>query len=208
MASLIGSLLSFVLLYKYAALFLVTFLGSLIAPIPSGSIVVASFVFAGQGYMNTALVAITATVGNIVGDLLGFGLAKRYGRDVVEHLGWGKILHASFVAGLERRVARRPMLVVFITRIITSLTTVANLVAGFLALSWRAFIVADLLGETVETCLNYVYGRFFGQSWVYVSSITGKIGIIVVCLAGLLVLYFWRRRRSHHHLLDAVGLDK
>ena len=64
MASLVGSLLSFVLLYKYAALFLITFVAAVAAPIPSGAVMVASFVFAGQGYMNTAAVALTATIGN------------------------------------------------------------------------------------------------------------------------------------------------
>ena len=208
MASLVASLLSFVLLYRYAALFLVTFLASLALPIPSGAVAVASFVFAGEGYMNPWLVAATATAGNLAGDLLGFGLARHYGKKFIERLGWGRLLRASFVAGLEKRVAERPFLAVFVTRLTTSLTPLANFVAGFAALPWRAFIAADILGELVETGLNFIYGRFFGESWVYVSAITGKIGFIVVSLAALLVIYFWRRRRSHHHADVAAGLDK
>jgi membrane protein DedA with SNARE-associated domain len=208
MSSLVGSLLSFVLLYKYAALFAVTLLAQLGIPIPSGAIAVAAFVFAGEGYMNPWLVALAAAAGNVTGDLIGFGLARRYGREVVLRLGWGRVLHTPLVAGLERRVASRPVLAVFLTRLTTTLTPAANLLAGFAALSWRAFIVAGVLGELAETALNFVYGRFFGESWVYASSITGKIGIIVISLAALAVLYFWRRRRSHHRALAAHGLDK
>lgn len=208
MSSLVGSLLSFVLLYRYAALFLITFLASLALPIPSGAVVVASFVFAGEGYMNPWLVAITATAGNLAGDLVGFGLARRYGRELIERLGWGRLLRVQFVARLERQMKARPALAVFLTRLTTTLTPVANLLAGFAALPWRVFIVADILGETTETLLNFVYGRFFGESWVYVSTITGKIGIIVLALAALSVLYLWKYRGSRRRRLKQNVYEK
>ena len=207
MASLVGSLLSFVLLYKYAALFLITFVAAVAAPIPSGAVIVASFVFAGQGYMNTTAVAITATVGNIIGDLVGFALARRYGRTVLDRFGWKKIMQAPFVARLERRVAAHPVITIFVTRLTTSITPVANFVAGFASVNWRAFIIADILGQALETCLNFIYGRIFGETWVYVSPITEKISYIVVAVAALLVIFFWRRR-SRRKAAIAEGLDK
>jgi len=207
MASLFGSLLSFVLLYKYAALFLIVFVAAVAVPIPSGAVIVASFVFAGQGYMNTIAVAVTATAANIIGDLVGFALARRYGRTVVERFGWKKIMQAPFVARLERRVAAHPVITVFVTRLTTSITPVANLIVGFAKLNWRAFIVADVIGQTIETGLNFVYGRVFGETWTYVSPITEKFGYIVVALAALAVIILWRRH-SHHKAATADGLDK
>jgi membrane protein DedA with SNARE-associated domain len=207
MASLVGSLLSFVLLYKYAALFLIVFVAAVAVPIPSGAVIVASFVFAGQGYMSVAAVAVTATIGNVIGDIVGFALARRYGREVMERFGLKKILHAPFVARLERRAARYPIVTVFATRLTTSITPVANLVVGFAKLNWRAFIIADLAGQIVETGLNFVYGRIFGETWAYVSPITEKFGYIVIAVAALLVIIFWRRRSRRHAMLT-VGLDK
>ena len=139
MTPLIESLLSFVLLYRYAALFLITFLAALAIPIPSGAIAVASFVFAGEGYMNSGLVALAATAGNLAGDLLGFGLARRYGRQLINKIGWERVFNTSFVAGLEQRINRRPMLSVFATRLTTTLTPAANFLAGFAKLPWSRF---------------------------------------------------------------------
>jgi len=207
MASLFGYLLSFILLYKYAALFLIVFVAAVAVPIPSGAVIVASFVFAGQGYMNTTAVAVTATAANIIGDLVGFALARRYGRTVIDRFGWKKIMQAPFVARLERRVAAHPVITVFVTRLTTSITPVANLVVGFAKLNWQAFLIADVIGQTIETGLNFIYGRVFGETWVYVSPITEKFGYIVVALAALAVIILWHRR-SRHKAAMAGGLEE
>jgi membrane protein DedA with SNARE-associated domain len=207
MASLFGYLLSFILLYKYAALFLIVFVAAVAVPIPSGAVIVASFVFAGQGYMNTIAVAVTATAANIIGDLVGFALARRYGRTVIDRFGWKKIMQAPFVARLERRVAAHPVITVFVTRLTTSITPVANLVVGFAKLNWQAFLIADVIGQTIETGLNFIYGRVFGETWVYVSPITEKFGYIVVALAALAVIILWHRR-SRHKAAMAGGLEE
>ena len=196
MSSLLGSLLSFVLLYKYAALFLITFSSSLALPIPSGALTVASFVFAGQGYMSTGWVALVATAGNVLGDLAGFYLARRYGRKVIAHLGGKKMLQANLIAKLENRVSTHPFLSIFATRLTTSITSIANLVAGFAVIGWRTFLIADLVGQGTETGLNFLYGRVFGETWAYVSPVTEKLGYIVIAFAVLLAAFFWRRRSS------------
>jgi membrane protein DedA with SNARE-associated domain len=205
MSSLVGSLLSFVLLYKYAALFLIVFASAVAVPIPSGAVIVASFVFAGQGYMNTAAVALTATIGNIAGDIVGFALSRRFGREAMERFGLKKILHAPFVTRLERRVAVHPVITVFVTRLTTSITPIANLIVGFAALNWLAFIIADVAGQAVETGLNFFYGRIFGETWTYVAPITEKIGYLVIAVTALLAIFFWRRR-AHRRALLAGGL--
>jgi undecaprenyl-diphosphatase len=207
MTTIFASLLSFVLLYKYAALFLIVFVAAVAVPIPSGAVIVASFVFAGQGYMNTTAVAITTTAANILGDFIGFGLARRYGHKLIERMGMKKALNAPFVARLERRVAKHPVITVFVTRLTTSITPVANLVVGFAKLNWRAFIVADVIGQTVETGLNFIYGRIFGETWTYASPIAEKLGYIVVALAALAVVLLWRRH-SHHKSAIADGLEE
>jgi len=201
MPSLLASLLSFILLYKYAALFLITFLSALAVPLPSGAIIVAAFVFAGQGYMNTAGVVATATVGNILGDVVGFALARRYGREFMERIGLKRILHAPFIERLERRVAKHPFVAVFLTRLTTSITPAANLLAGFAKVGWPSFIIADIIGQGAETALNFFYGRVFGETWTFVGPITEKLGYIVIAVAALIVILLWRRRSRAHALL-------
>src|SRR3989344_5451402 len=68
---LFDAFLSFLLVYKYAALFAITFVAALILPLPASTTIVAANVFAFQGYLNFPAVFCAALLGNIAGDNLG-----------------------------------------------------------------------------------------------------------------------------------------
>jgi len=69
---LIQIILPYILLYKYFALFLITFLASIAVPIPAGALLVASAAFAIHGYLNIFTIIIVVTIANILGDSLVF----------------------------------------------------------------------------------------------------------------------------------------
>lgn len=199
------SLLTFLLLYKYTALFLITFVAALAVPIPSGAITVAAFFFASQGYMSTPLVALANVAGNVAGDWVGYWLSRLYGKKVLRKIGLGRVIDSVAVRALDKRIAEHPWITIFVTRFATAITPLANLVAGMAPLPWRTFMLADILGEASETGLNLVYGIVFGSSWTYFSSLTGKIGLIVVIVVALIILIYWKKfwRRNHHAKVEA-----
>ena len=70
MSGLVSLLLSYVLIYKYLAIFIITYLGALAFPLPSGTVVAASAAFAIQGYLNFPLVLFIGILGNVTGDMI------------------------------------------------------------------------------------------------------------------------------------------
>ena len=88
--------LSFVLLYKYLALFLVTFMASLILPLPATALLMATGAFAFQGYFNLWEIIMTGFLGSVAGDFLGYIIARSYGKEVLEKIGFRRLLQSSW----------------------------------------------------------------------------------------------------------------
>lgn len=199
MSSILQSLLTFVLLYKYAAIFVLTFLASIAFPIPSGAMASAAFFFATQGYMSAPLIALTSVAGNIAGDLLTFWFVRRYGVGLVQKIGFGRVLEAAAVKNIEAKIVKHPVITVFVSRITTSVTPLVNVVVGFSKMPFRIFAIAAIVGEIAEVGVNYVYGTFFGNEIVYVSQVVGLSGILLLALAGLVIVLVWKRSPGSKH---------
>lgn len=204
MAGLLQSLLTFILLYKYGAIFALTFLASMAVPIPSGAVTVAAFFFATQGYMSAPLIFAASTVGNVLGDVLTFWLTRRYGRHFMRRIGFGRLLDASIVQKLEAQIDKHPTSTVFISRLTTAVTPLVNVLVGFTKMPFRLFAGAAILGEAAETGISFIYGTFFGNQLAYIFQIGGMTGMIVLVLAFLLALLLWKRRRARQARRAAV----
>ena len=81
---MLASLLSFLLLYKYLALFLCVFSVAVIIPLPINALLLATGAFANFGYFNLAASIAVALSANVLGDMIDFILARRFGPRVFE----------------------------------------------------------------------------------------------------------------------------
>ena len=114
---LIQAILPFVLIYKYWALFTLTFLASLAIPIPAGTILIASAAFASQGYFNITTIFIVVIIANIAGDNVSYWLARLYGKKVFSYIKFTKkILESKNFELIEKIISHRPGFIVFISR--------------------------------------------------------------------------------------------
>lgn len=86
MDSILDPLLSFLLLYRYAALFILQFLSALGVPIPAATILMAAAAFAGEGYLNIAVVVVSGLAGNITGDVAAYLVTRRFGDAALRRL--------------------------------------------------------------------------------------------------------------------------
>ena len=95
MELILSTFLTFLLLYKYIGLFVISFLAALLLPLPSSSILAAAGAFAAQGYFSISYVLIVAFLGNILGDAAGYFLAQKMGTAALQRIGFRKILSSS-----------------------------------------------------------------------------------------------------------------
>lgn len=191
---IVQAILPYILLYKYWALFIITFLASLALPIPAGTLLVASAAFASRGTFNIYLLIIVATLANIAGDNLAFFLARMYGRKVLYKVGFiKKILTSKQVRLIEKVIRKKPGFVIFVTRFEVMATLTANLMSGLSEVPYKKFLFFEILGAVASVLFYGLLGYFFGNSWEAVNRVIGNFTIVFFLLIIVAVTLFWKR---------------
>ncbi len=188
------AILPYVLLYKYWALFVITFLASLALPIPAGTLLVASSAFAAQGYFNIAIVITVVIVANILGDNVLYWLARLYGEKILYKVGFlRKILTSRNFKLVEKRIAERPGFVIFISRFEVIATLTVNLICGMGKVSYRKFMLYEVIGAFIDAFFYGMLGYLFGDSWQAVNNLIGNFSILFFAAIALGVVLFWKK---------------
>ena len=191
MGSLLNALLSYLLLYRYATLAFVVYLGAVGAPLPVNEMLLALGAFASQGYFSFwGSLAITV-VANCLGDLTGYAITRKYGDWIL------RVLHlhkARFFTNLEEELRSDAAVTVFTTRFAGSLSSITNLLAGLVRVPLSIFIFYDLIGNIIEPSVALGIGYVVGNYWSDFSSFFTIVAGIVAVLVIMFVLFRMQRK--------------
>lgn len=191
-----SSLLSFLLLYKYITLFLVSFLAAFLLPLPSSTLLSASGAFASQGYFNFAAVLLVALTGNIGGDLVGYFLARRYGKELLHKWGFGHIIGSHWYNELELYIHEFSYSIIFLTRFLPEIGPAVNILAGLGKMSFKKFLVWDIIGEIAYVSLYGFVGYFLGTQWENNINYLIRAGAVIFSIGGTIALiqyYYFKK---------------
>jgi len=193
--------------YGNVVLGVVVGLESVGLPLPGETLLIAAAVIAATSHqMSIALVILSAAVGAVVGQMtgyaigwgIGFRLLRRYGR---------------FIGLTDRRLAygralfrRHGVKVVFASRFIVLLRTLAALLAGANHMPWGRFMTANVAGSVVWSALYGGGAYLLGQEAKHLAGPVA-IGIGVAVAGGLVVAGLWARRREHQLLAQPARAD-
>jgi membrane-associated protein len=195
MSDFVALLLSSLLLYKYWALFIVIFIAAVILPLPTNSVLLAAGAFASQGYFSFFLSLAVAVGANILGDCFDYFLARRYGRRIIRTL---RIRVPSYIERLEEYVRKHPGPTIFLTRFVGTADPLANILSGFVGVSFATFLLYDFLGNIVSIGGVLYAGYFLGINWQDFSKLFSIAGWIVLgCIViAALALSLWYRNHN------------
>ena len=191
-------LLTTVLVYKYAAIFLITFLNGVLVIIPGGAVLIASGYIIGQGYLSLPYVIISGTLGSVAGDVMLYWITRRFGETFLTRIGLGRFIRSTGFRSIEKRFAAYPKTTIFTTRFSATLSTIANILAGFARISLWKFLIADAAGQAGDTLFLCACGFLFGSNWQYLEDVFGRVAILVGVVAILIFLIVWRRLSRRH----------
>ena len=198
MNEILAPLLSYVLLYKYVAIGLIVYTSAMILPLPTNAMLLAVGAFASQGYFNYWILVPLAVIANTLGDLTDYGLARYYGDWIVRVLRLQKL---RFYAQLQEELRTDATVTVFITRFAGSLSPIAALFAGLVAVPLNTFFWPDLLGNIIEPGAAVTIGYAVGNYWSDFSSTFDLFAAIAATGILLLVLArIYHRMMKHHNL--------
>lgn len=200
METFLDSLLSFLLLYKYVALFCTSFLAAFLLPLPSSSILAAAGAFASQGYFSLTAVLLVAFVGNIGGDITGYLLSRRYGEELLGKIGFKKILHSDRYHSLESYIIDFSYSLIFFSRFLVQIGPSVNILSGLARVPYRTFFVIAVIGEIFYVLLYGLVGYSLGSAWENNIGFMTEAGLTVLSLGVVIALiqyglFRFRRRR-------------
>lgn len=177
----LATLLSWLLLYKYVALFAVVYVGALILPLPVNAALLAVGAFSSQHYFNFWLSLAVAIIANCLGDLTGYAVARHWGETVIRAL---HLNNFRFFGHLAEELRTDAIITIFITRQAGYLSTIANFLAGLVKVPFGIFLFFDFIGQIVEPLVALSIGYLVGNYWSDFSGsfeiVTGIVGVVIV----------------------------
>ena len=197
-SAVISWLLSFLLLYGYAALFVVAFFAAAIAPLPSSTLLVAASAFSSVGYLNIYLVFATSLAGNVLGDLTGYLILNRYGKKALTTIGLRRLVYSKRFESLESYFRAYPRTLIFFSRFMTEVNALVNFLSGISDVPFRTFITFELIGQTFYVLVYSTAGYYLGSSWEdHVDVLKwGALGIFTVgVITNLVQSRLYKRRK-------------
>lgn len=190
---LLSGILSFLLVYKYPALFLIVFSSAIFMPFPTDTMLLAVGAFASQGYFSAPVSFAAAFSANVLGDSLSYFIWKQYGRAIIREKYAKKY---RFFGKLEQYVKNYAGATVFVSRFVGILGPIVNFLSGWGQVRFRSFLSGSIFGNAVNDSWPIVLGYIVGSQWENFSSLIGVFGAIVASLAiiGVLIRLYLQRQ--------------
>jgi membrane-associated protein len=192
---MLASILAFTASAGYPVLFLLIMAESSGIPLPGETALITAAALAGQGKLSLPVVIGVAIAAAIIGDNLGYLVARRYGRGLLQHSG-PFLVHRTRVLQLsEPFFVRHGPKAVFFGRWILGLRTWTAWLAGASGMRWTPFAIWNATGGVSWATTVGLAGYFIGQSTTGVFTIAGIVGLSLALLAIGILLARSRRAR-------------
>jgi len=192
MSTLLQILITSLQAYGYPVLWLIVFVASVGAPLPTSLVLLAAGAFAALGDFDIALLIVITVTASACGDSLGYFIGRRWGSKVLNWLerpGRRRLMSPANIAQSRLSFNRRGAWAIFLSRFLFSaLGGVINLIAGSELYPYRRFLPFDIAGQVLGAVIPLTLGYVFGVSWEAVGDILGAFSAFA--FAFLLVIVF------------------
>lgn len=186
------ALLSALLLYKYAGLFALEYVSALGVPLPSAAALVASGVFARQGYFSLSTILAIGFFGNIFGDISLFYLARHFKAKILRLLRIKESGNTGMIGSIESMLYSHSGTAVTISRLSGSGSPAVSALAGISELEAKKFIPYAILGEIIYAALYVLIGYFFAVEWEDIPSFA--LPAILIAIIAILIIVATRNK--------------
>ena len=180
-------------------------------PVPEEVPIIAAGLLAAGGSLNPWIALACCLFGALVGDAIMYWIGYHFGRGVLQdHPRWARWVTPQREDQIEAMFAKHGLKVFFVARFLVGLRTPVYLTAGILRVSFRRFILIDLV------CATAVVGTFFGITYKFGQNgdkilkmvREAQVGLTVGVVIALACISFylwrrWRRKRAASQKLKA-----
>jgi membrane-associated protein len=181
-------LVAWMLSYGYMILMLVLLLGALGLPMPAGLIATVAGTLVADGDLDPVLTLLIALVACMLGDLAGYAIGRRGGRELAGRHGRWLGMGAARLAQAEVLFEHWAAPTLLLSRSLVAIVGPAvNLLAGASGLRVSTFLVYDLAGRLLWVAayvgLGYAFAGRVDTAADLASGLGGLLGVVGLALA-------------------------
>ena len=178
---------TFVEHFPYIGIFILLILGGVGLPFPEDATLILTGFLVAQNVIKPFQAFLAVYSGLLISDFLLYWVGKKYGRMLVLHKRFQKIISSEQLARLEEKFRRRGVWVVLIGRHFLGLRAQIFLVAGVMRMSAIKFLLADGATSLFTIALMGGIGYAGGNSVEMLKKNVKRIEHIVILLVAILV---------------------
>ena len=187
--------------FPYLGLFTLLILGTLGLPFPEDGILLLSGFLTDHDVIRPLPTFLVVYSGLLMTDFLLYSVGRKYGRRLVEHKKFNKIITHGRLAKLEEKFQQWGALVVFFGRHLLGLRAQIFLVAGVLKMPRKKFLMVDgisvLFTITLWGGLGYIGGNSVQALKKDITNIEQIVLVILAILIGSILLFrYFKKRRN------------
>ena len=189
--------------FSYPGLFILLILGGIGLPFPEDAVLILSGFFIAHNMMKPVPTILTIYAGLMVADYFLYSMGKKYGRMIVTHKRFQRIVSPDKLAKMEKRFQEKGSLVILIGRHIVGLRAQLLIAAGIMRMPATKFLLADGITSIFTIVLMVGAGYAGGNSLQVIRSDFSRIEhvaivLLVIVLSLYIVLrYFKSRSRTN-----------
>jgi len=180
--------------FPYLGIFLLLILGEIGFPFPEDATLILGGFLTAHGVIKPLPAFLVLYLGLLITDFSLYLVGRKYGRSVVEHKRFHKIISPDKLSKLEEKFRKWGGLVVFLGRHVWGLRAQIFLVAGVMKMSAIKFLLADGIAAFFTIALWGGIGYVGGNSLQILKKDLTRIEHIAVVVLVLLLacgIFFW-----------------
>lgn len=155
-----------------------------------------------NAHWNYWIVVIVATIGNLIGSLIAYGIGAWGGRPFLERWGRYLLIRPHEIELAEHFFDRYGSATAFFSRLLPVVRTFISFPAGVAHMDLRRFIIYSTAGAFIWSAILTELGVALGDRWEDIRRALQPFDLIVaVIVVVLIVLFIWWR-------LGTPGLDR
>jgi len=191
---------NFIASYGLAAVFVLMVFESCGVPFPSEVVMPTGGLLAATGHIQGGLTAviIAGAAANLVGSLIAYGVAARFGEPLL--LGPGRYvgIRRHHLELADRWFRRWGLLAVFVGRVLPVIRTYISFPAGLAKVNLPWFSVLTFVGALIWSAALTLVGYTLGKNYERISGPIQNAAIVIAVLvaAGVVVWYLRGRREA------------
>jgi membrane protein DedA with SNARE-associated domain len=199
-AKVVGVIMTFVEGHSQWALlvmFALLTLESFGLPLPGETALIACSVLASQGSLSIVAVIAVGISAAIIGDNLGYWVARKGGRPLLERYRLTRSYAEKYLPRGERFFARHGGKTVFIGRFVAVLRVTTAWIAGITHMHWWRFLAWNAAGGIVWATTVALISYYLGDAAASALSRYGLFaagGVVLITALGFLVVRFFEKR--------------